>query len=93
MKWLRRLIYRRVVKGFEFRLKSLEDLMESAQSHMSKLYDQLEKLETESPRPAQTITKLTDERETWSRIYWDAYNRHEEVETGLMFVLKDFNRR
>lgn len=93
MKWLRRLIYRRVVKGFEFRLKSLEDLMESAQAHMSKLYEQLEQLQAEKPEPSATIAKLTEERETWSRIYWDAYNRHEEVETGLMFVLKDFDRR
>lgn len=34
-----------------------------------------------------------DELGSWDRIYWDAYNRHEEVESGLMWVLKDFDRR
>ena len=93
MIWLRRLLNRRVVKGFEHRLKSLESLMESAQQHLTKLYDQIEKLEVETPTPTDTIAKLTEERETWYRIYWDAYNRHEEVETGLMFITKDFHRR
>ena len=84
MKWLRRLIYRRVVKGFEFRMESLEKLMETAMANCTRLYDELEKLKSESPLPSESIAKREEELGTWQRIYGDAYSRHEEVETGLM---------
>lgn len=93
MRWLRRLIYRRVVKGFEYRMTSLEKLMESATQHCTRLYDELEKLKSESPLPNESIEKREEELATWQRIYGDAFSRHEEVETGLMYVLKDFDRR
>jgi len=93
MTWLRRLLFRRTVKGFEHRMNSLENLMDQGAKVMEKLNKQILDLELEKPTPTESIAKLKDEYESWSRIYWDAYNRHDEVETGLMFLLKDYNRR
>jgi hypothetical protein len=93
MIWLRRLLFRRIVKGFENRLASLRTLMDSAVEHKRKLNDQLEKLQDENPVPTESIDTIREQLETWTRIYWDAWVRHEEVESGLMWVLKDFDRR
>lgn len=93
MKWLRRLIYRRVVKGFEYRLSSLESLMETAMKHCNRLYEEIDKLKSESPLPNESLAKREEELASWQRIYGDAFSRHEEVETGLIFVLKDYDRR
>ncbi len=93
MIWLRRLLFRLIVKGFEHRMESLEKLMDFCQKERSDLYIQIEKLETETPLPQASIDKLKGEIESLSRMYWDAFNRHEEVESGLIWVTKDFNRR
>jgi len=93
MVWLSRILNRRIVKGFEYRLKSLEDLMDSCQAQMSELGEKLDMLRRETPEPQESIKKISGEFELWSRMYWDAYNRHDEVTSGLMLVTKDFNRR
>lgn len=93
MKWLRRLFYRRIVKGFEHRMKSLEDLMDSCQKQKQALYAKIEALGEPDHNNEQSRKIYQDELGSWDRIYWDAYNRHEEVESGLMWVLKDFDRR
>lgn len=88
MKWLRRLLYRRIVRGFEHRMKSLEDLMDSYQKQKQALYAKIEALGEPDHNNEQSRKIYQDELGTW-----DAYNRHEEVESGLMWVLKDFDRR
>lgn len=67
--------------------------MDFCQKERSDLFIQIEKLEAETPVPTASIEKLRGEIESLSRMYWDAFNRHEEVESGLMWVTKDFDRR
>ena len=67
--------------------------MEHCQAERASIFAKLAKLEKETPEPTRSIEKLKDEAETLSRMYWDAFNRHEEVESGLIWVLKDFDRR
>lgn len=98
MKWLRRLLYRRIVKGFKHRMESLENLMDTCQKQMMLLGERKDQLKDEATSLDAKVAKhslslVEEEYERWSRIYWDAYNRHEEVESGLTWVLKDFYRR
>lgn len=93
MGWFRRYFFRRIVKGFEHRMESLQKLMEHCQAERASIFQKIEMLEIETPLPDKTIARLRDEAETLSRMYWDAFNRHEEVESGLMWVTKDFDRR
>lgn len=74
-------------------MNSLEKLMEACQKQMELFDNQLDGLSMEKPEPHESISIVSEERETWSRMYWDAHNRYDEVEGALMLVLKDFNRR
>lgn len=93
MKWLRRLLHRRIVRGFEHRMKSLQDLMTTCLNQKQVLYEKIENLGEVSHLNEEARLTYAREIDTWERMYWDAYNRHEEVESGLIWVTKDFDRR
>lgn len=97
MKWLRKLLYKRIVKGFKHRMNSLEDFMDTCEKRMIELGERKDQLKDEVIRLDTEVAKhslslVEEEYERWSRMYWDAYNRHEEVESGLTWILKDFNK-
>lgn len=97
MIWLRKLFYRRIIRGFKHRMKSLEDLMETCTGQMELLRQERDALDAETLKlgsaPIESLKINTEKYEQFSRIYWDAFNRHEEVESGLMWITKDFDRR
>lgn len=90
MKWLRKLLHRRIVKGLSHRLKSIEDLMDSAEKNKEILYQKIEALGEPSADNEKSLAVYRDELETWGRIYWDSWSRYEEVDKALRWVLKDY---
>lgn len=90
---LRKLIYRRIVKGLEHRLESQQKVMKAMQDEMDELAQKMDDLSFETPLPVDTIKDLRSHFDSCQRVYGDAFARAEEVESAIMWVLKDFDRR
>lgn len=67
--------------------------MDTCTKQREVLAEKIEALGEPDHNNEQARTIYRKEYETFDRIYWDAFSRHEEVESGLMWVLKDFDRR
>lgn len=66
--------------------------MDKAMEHRQTLSKKIEDCETYPHDCEEAIKIYKEELESWTRIYWDAWVRHEEVCSALNWTLKDLER-